>query len=854
MEGTIMKSYNRQVITCLTMLLSILGLWACGGGGNKSSELPSGTLTGYVYKAAAGAPATASGSLIRAASQPPSSEVIPGAKVKLEGTNLSAISDETGRFEINGVPPGLHTIIMEADLDSDGEYEYSVILEGINLPHDKGLHLGWLKLSKTGEISGTVTLEGAPTGNLGIMVFIPGTSYLAITDDAGNYVISWVPAGTHDVAAIKDGYCAQTVDGIEVVKDQTTAAPAMYLSVCSATGDITGFAYLSGQTDHSGIVVEALNTAVTGLTVSDGSWTITGLDVGVYQVRFSKAGYNPVIVNNVLSVEGVGAFIVGTVYLSSSSATDSDGDGIPDADDPDDDNDGFTDAEEIAAGTDSVDPNSYPAECNDGVDNDDDTFVDYPFDPGCSSATDTSERGTDICDNGLDDDGDTASDYPSDAGCSFIADGNETTIWYVDIDATGANTGRTWSDAFNVVQGAADVSGNGDMIWVAEGIYTRPIGGTESVLTMKDGVDVYGGFSGTELTLNDRGDPSLLPSILDGENMSYHVVVGASNSILDGFTVTRGNAIGSGYEQDGGGMFNFNTTNITITNCIFDTNHAKYHGGAMHNIGSSVTITDSIFRNNTAINTVFNKGYGGAIHNIRTFHIIRDSLFDNNYADATAGAIYNWDNSNGEITNCTFTNNTGMYSGAGAVRNYDSSPLIKNCIFTGNYSGIGGTGGAISNWNFNSSIENCLFYNNTSNYYGGAIEIQTNGMNKIINCTIVNNNASSRGGGIYIRWDGVVEVTNTIIWGNTASSGPQILVDTGTLSVTNSDIQGGWTGVGNINATPLFSDSANFNFRLDAGSSCIDTGTDIGAPATDLDGNPRPAGLGYDMGAYEYQP
>jgi parallel beta-helix repeat protein len=54
-------------------------------------------------------------------------------------------------------------------------------------------------------------------------------------------------------------------------------------------------------------------------------------------------------------------------------------------------------------------------------------------------------------------------------------------------------------------------------------------------------------------------------------------------------------------------------------------------------------------------------------------------------------------------------------------------------------------------------------------------------------------------------------------------------------------------GVGNINADPLFVD----DFRLRAGSPCIDTGTPDGAPATDKDGVARPFGGGYDMGAYE---
>jgi len=57
-------------------------------------------------------------------------------------------------------------------------------------------------------------------------------------------------------------------------------------------------------------------------------------------------------------------------------------------------------------------------DCNDGLDEDGDGLVDYPSDPGCTNASDASERGVGFaCDNGVDDDGDSAIDFPSDTGC-----------------------------------------------------------------------------------------------------------------------------------------------------------------------------------------------------------------------------------------------------------------------------------------------------------------------------------------------------------------------------------------------------------------------------------------------------
>jgi len=65
--------------------------------------------------------------------------------------------------------------------------------------------------------------------------------------------------------------------------------------------------------------------------------------------------------------------------------------------------------------------------CSDGVDNDGDTFFDYPADPECTSPHDLSE--TDDCSDGLDNDGDGLADFSEagggDPGCAFASDETE---------------------------------------------------------------------------------------------------------------------------------------------------------------------------------------------------------------------------------------------------------------------------------------------------------------------------------------------------------------------------------------------------------------------------------------------
>jgi len=99
-------------------------------------------------------------------------------------------------------------------------------------------------------------------------------------------------------------------------------------------------------------------------------------------------------------------------------------------------------------------------------------------------------------------------------------------------------------------------------------------------------------------------------------------------------------------------------------------------------------------------------------------------------------------------------------------------------------------------------------------------------------------------------------MVNCIVWGN--SSG--IYDESTPATVTYSIVQGGYSGVGNLNADPLFvnqpdytsAPTTNGDLRLNPGSPAIDAGTASGAPSIDLDGKPRPIGNGFDMGAFEF--
>ena len=74
---------------------------------------------------------------------------------------------------------------------------------------------------------------------------------------------------------------------------------------------------------------------------------------------------------------------------------------------------------------DEIDP-PVPPECADGMDNDGDMLIDFPLDPGCVAAGDNMEMDPEQCGDMIDNDGDGFIDFPDDLGCTSLFDDDET--------------------------------------------------------------------------------------------------------------------------------------------------------------------------------------------------------------------------------------------------------------------------------------------------------------------------------------------------------------------------------------------------------------------------------------------
>jgi len=510
-------------------------------------------------------------------------------------------------------------------------------------------------------------------------------------------------------------------------------------------------------------------------------------------------------------------------------------------------------------------------------------------------------------------------------------------ILYVNQSATGSGTGSSWTDAIPELADALQWAreqwgdegtdggwgvGNPLQIQVAAGTYRAkysvrddeqadpesPENPGDRGFVLPPYLHLYGGYSPSgDGTQDIQGNETILSGDLDGDGTfsagdAYHVLIVAGDvgtTMLDGFTVTGGNANGEGTAEVYGEPLERNYG----AGLVFSALYADDFEPAVLNLTVS---------KNRAVQVGSNPGYGGGIYSYYgtydggNWPRLQDITVTDNEADY-GGGIYVDSWSSPHFRRVVISRNTATEYGGGMYINRSSTPtILEGAEIKGNAAGVSGGGLVNSGW---ASVTNAIVNGNTAEY-GGGIDNSNGAEFTLVNAVVSSNMASSLGGGVYAIYgnatarlvnvtisgndadtgggiyggeQSTVSVANSIVWGNTANDeGHEIYVESyggnnGTVELEATlygnevnDVEGAGTivlGVGLMTADPRFrnvddENSADY-LRLALSSPAINVGNntyyaDAGRNLlhdTDVAGNPRVYDLVndgiIDLGAYE---
>jgi PKD repeat protein len=192
-------------------------------------------------------------------------------------------------------------------------------------------------------------------------------------------------------------------------------------------------------------------------------------------------------------------------------------------------------------------------------------------------------------------------------------------------------------------------------------------------------------------------------------------------------------------------------------------------------------------------------------------------------------------------------------AGGGGIRIGDGDPQILNNIIVHNKGKYGA--GVVLNFATGVLRNNVIAYNTGGqDYSGSGIWKYAGGTAIIENNTIAGNVSTKTGAGIYV-WSTKMNLRNNVIWGNVGPGNPSIgELSAGTMKVTYNDVEGGYTGEGNVDIDPQL--TGEYLYLMPA-SPCIDAGDTVFYETDPEDPSspgsawwPAQGGLRSDMGAY----
>ena len=398
---------------------------------------------------------------------------------------------------------------------------------------------------------------------------------------------------------------------------------------------------------------------------------------------------------------------------------------------------------------------------------------------------------------------------------------------------------------YSTIQAAVDASSPGDEIRVAAGAYAdlngRPradltsTGIVTQVIYISKTITLRGGY----LTINRYADPpdgqanlTLIDARQHGRGL---YITGNISPTIENLVITGGypsRGAPPRWTDVGGGAYIISAT-ATLRHNRFFSNAGVDCGGGIYVTHSRTTLSGNELRKNGAIQ-------GGGLCVIDSDVLVDGNAIHDNQAMIGAGA---------------YMDNAGLGSHSATVRN---NQVFSNTTMDGCGGGFCLASGA------DALINNVIAHNQALG--GGSGLCIWRASPRLMNNTLVGNFGGDGSGVYVVNWPPMPRsagwMTNTILVGHAVG----INIVAGNTMTLEATLWGDgvwangadWKGAGaiiagthNYRGDPAFVRPEAGDYHIGRRSAAIDRGVDTGV-ASDIDGDLRPLGRGYDLGADEY--